>query len=82
MVDLKSITEFCDQRTLKDTLSDFDNAYNGLQLENNGIVTKIGAAVDAGQIPFELAIQEKSRLSYMSPWFILESNRTDYWAQL
>ena len=59
MVDLKSITDFCDQRTQKDTTPDFDQAFNGLQLENNGIVSKIGAAVDAGQIPFELAIQEK-----------------------
>ena len=59
MADLKSITEFCDQRTKKSTITDFENAFNGLQLENNGTITKVGAAVDAGQIPFELAIEEK-----------------------
>ncbi len=58
MVDLNSITEFCDQRTRKNFITDFENAFNGLQLENNGSVNKIGAAVDAGKLPFEQAINE------------------------
>lgn len=59
MAKLNSIIEYCDSRTNKKDILDFDNAFNGLQLENNGIVNKIGASVDIGQIPFELAIENK-----------------------
>ena len=38
-------------------MKDFDGAYNGLQIENDGTVTKIAAAVDAGQRPFAAAIE-------------------------
>lgn len=57
MAELKDIVAFCDQRTRRTEIKDFDGAYNGLQVENNGQVSKIGAAVDAGQRPFEAAIQ-------------------------
>lgn len=53
---LSEIVAFCDQRTRQEDIKDFDGAYNGLQIENQGEVTKIGAAVDAGQLPFEAAI--------------------------
>ena len=56
MPTLFEIVEFCDQRSHRLEIKDFDGALNGLQLENNGSVTKIGAAVDAGQLPFEAAI--------------------------
>lgn len=56
MAQLQNIVAFCDQRTRRAEVKDFDGAYNGLQIENNGTVTKIGAAVDAGQRPFEAAI--------------------------
>jgi dinuclear metal center YbgI/SA1388 family protein len=56
MATLQEIVTFCDQRTQRAEVKDFDGAYNGLQLENNGTVNKIGAAVDAGQLPFEAAI--------------------------
>lgn len=56
MAQLKEIVAFCDQRVHRSEIRDFDGAYNGLQVENNGEVTKIGAAVDAGQRPFEDAI--------------------------
>jgi len=56
MPKLQDIVAFCDQRTLKSEIKDFEGAYNGLQVENNGEVTKVGAAVDAGQLPFEAAI--------------------------
>lgn len=55
---LSDLIAFCDQRTRQKEIKDFDGAYNGLQLENNGTVTKIAAAVDAGQFPFEAAIAE------------------------
>jgi dinuclear metal center YbgI/SA1388 family protein len=56
MAQLEEIVHFCDQRTHRLAIKDFDGAHNGLQLENSGEVSKIGAAVDAGQLPFELAI--------------------------
>lgn len=58
MATLQEIVAFCDQRTRRAQIKDFDGAYNGLQIENNGTVKKIGAAVDAGQRPFEAAIAE------------------------
>ncbi|TVP79716.1 MAG: Nif3-like dinuclear metal center hexameric protein [Puniceicoccaceae bacterium] len=56
MPKLQEIVTFCDQRTRRAEVKDFSGAYNGLQLENNGQVTRIGASVDAGQQPFDLAI--------------------------
>lgn len=56
MASLQQIVQFCDERTRKSEIKDFDGAYNGLQVENGGEVTKVGAAVDAGQRPFEAAI--------------------------
>jgi dinuclear metal center YbgI/SA1388 family protein len=58
MATLQEIVAFCDQRTRRDQIKDFDGAYNGLQIENDGKVKRIGAAVDAGQRPFESAIAE------------------------
>lgn len=55
MISLSEIVAFCDARTRRTDIKDFDGAHNGLQLENNGKVSKIGAAVDAGQRPFEAA---------------------------
>ena len=56
MVSLKEVVTFCDQRLRRGEINDFEGAYNGLQVENNGSVSKIGASVDAGQRPFEDAI--------------------------
>lgn len=58
MPSLEEIVDYCDQRTRQKEVPDFDGAYNGLQLENDGTVTKIGAAVDAGILPFRAAITE------------------------
>tara|TARA_R100000027_G_scaffold7932_4_gene5984 strand:- start:5779 stop:6534 length:756 start_codon:yes stop_codon:yes gene_type:complete len=55
MVELQKIVSFCDRRTRRADICDFPPAHNGLQIENNGLVTKIGAAVDAGEKPFQLA---------------------------
>lgn len=53
---LTDIIAFCDERVNCAGIQDYRGAYNGLQLENRGTVSKIGAAVDAGQLPFERAI--------------------------
>jgi dinuclear metal center YbgI/SA1388 family protein len=58
MATLQETVAFCDLYTNRLKIKDFDGAYNGLQLGNNGTVTKIGAAVDAGLRPFEAAVAE------------------------
>ena len=54
---LKEVVIFCDERLDRSSIPDFPGAENGLQFENNGEVTKIGAAVDAGLVPFEKAAE-------------------------
>lgn len=58
MPSLDEIVRFCDLNTRRAEVADFPGANNGLQLQNNGSVTKIGAAVDAGKVPFEKAIEQ------------------------
>jgi len=62
MPQLNEITAFCDHVTNRSTVADFTGANNGLQLQNNGTVSRVAAAVDAGRIPFELAIEEGADL--------------------
>ena len=57
MVELDSVISYCHKRLSIDSITDFENAQNGLQLENNGTVTKIAASVDAGLIPLQQASQ-------------------------
>lgn len=47
MVELEQVVRFCDERVNKGAVSDFAGALNGLQFQNKGQVTKVGAAVDA-----------------------------------
>ena len=56
MIRTEDIVNYCDQRTKISKIKDFPGSYNGLQLENSGEVLKIGAAVDAGLVPFQKAI--------------------------
>ena len=56
MASLSDILKFCEDRIHTSDIIDFPGAQNGLQLENNGTVTKIGAAVDAGLVPFQKAV--------------------------
>jgi dinuclear metal center YbgI/SA1388 family protein len=60
MVNLRDVVNYCDQRIHRDEVSDFEGAFNGLQLENNGEISKICASVDAGLVPFRLAIEKKA----------------------
>lgn len=57
MAILSDIVRFCDERSRRAEVADFDGSCNGLQFENDGKVTKIGAAVDAGLVPFRLAAE-------------------------
>jgi len=56
MASLKELTRYCDDRTCKREVPDYPGAHNGLQIENNGTVRKIGASVDASFEVFERAI--------------------------
>lgn len=50
--------EFCDKRTLAPSMKDFNGALNGLQIENDGRISKIGAAVDASLESIERAVEQ------------------------
>lgn len=52
---LEDIVAYCDKRTRRTAYKDYPGAFNGLQVANDGRVTKIGAAVDAGAGPFQQA---------------------------
>jgi dinuclear metal center YbgI/SA1388 family protein len=56
MVALTQLVAHCDKRTRRAAFKDAPGACNGLQVANDGRVTKIGAAVDAGLVPFERAV--------------------------
>ena len=60
MVELDSVISYCHKRLSIDSITDFENAQNGLQLENNGTVTKIAASVDAGLIPLQQAAHARN----------------------
>lgn len=54
---LQQLTDYCDRRTRRTACTDYPGAVNGLQVANDGRVTKIGAAVDAGLAPFAQAVE-------------------------
>lgn len=56
MANLQELVDYCDQRTRRSAFKDAPGAFNGLQVANNGRVTKIGAAVDSGVLPFQKAV--------------------------
>lgn len=56
MASLTDLVTYCDQRTRRDAFQDAPGACNGLQVANDGRVSRIGAAVDAGLFPFQAAV--------------------------
>jgi dinuclear metal center YbgI/SA1388 family protein len=56
MPTLSELTAYCDQRTRRAEFVDAPGACNGLQVANDGRATRIGAAVDAGVVPFRSAV--------------------------
>src|SRR5260370_42676002 len=55
---LHTIVSFANELLEVAQIEDYPGAVNGLQLENRGIVSKIGAAVDASSRTIEMAINE------------------------
>lgn len=58
VIPLADVVQFCDERTRRTSIKDFNPVANGLQVANRGAVRKIGATVDAGLVPFQLALRE------------------------
>jgi dinuclear metal center YbgI/SA1388 family protein len=56
MPSLQDLVLYCDRRTRRAEFEDFPGAFNGLQVANDGRVSRIGAAVDAGVHPFRQAV--------------------------
>ncbi len=52
---VKQLVAYCNAELRTAAVRDWDNALNGLQIENSGRVTKIGAAVDVSTRVLELA---------------------------
>ena len=55
MASLSKLVDFCNGRVSSYKIKDFPGSMNGLQVENDGEVKKVGAAVDAGLVPFRIA---------------------------
>ena len=56
---LQSICNFLDEFLKIREVEDYPNALNGLQLQNDGGVTQIGAAVDASETIIEMAVDRQ-----------------------
>lgn len=59
---LKAIVAHCDRLLRTSDIKDYDRAFNGLQVENNGAITRIAASVDASLATVTLAIAAKADL--------------------
>ena len=57
MASLAEIVRYADEELRLAEIEDYANALNGLQIENSGAVTKIGATVDASRHTIEMAIE-------------------------
>ena len=59
---LHDIVRYCDRTLRNAAINDYPGAVNGLQVENNGRITRIAAAVDASLSTVKLAIAAKADL--------------------
>lgn len=55
---LAAVVRYCDRTLRVAAVKDYENAYNGLQVENRGTVRRIAAAVDASLATARLAIAQ------------------------
>lgn len=61
-VPLSNLVRYCDRLLRTNTINDYEGAVNGLQVENQGRVTRIAAAVDASLATVKLAIAARADL--------------------
>ena len=59
---LVSIVKHCDQLLRTKDITDWDGAVNGLQVDNDGTVTRLAATVDASTATIKLAIAARADL--------------------
>jgi dinuclear metal center YbgI/SA1388 family protein len=59
MPSLPEVVRYCDEYLRIAEIDDYPNALNGLQIENLGSITKIGAAVDASTATLKAAAEQK-----------------------
>jgi len=59
---LAQIVAWCERTLRIDEINDYDGAFNGLQVENSGTVTRVAAAVDASLATAELAASQGANL--------------------
>ncbi|EEF60315.1 Nif3-like dinuclear metal center hexameric protein [Pedosphaera parvula] len=59
---LSAIVEYCERTLRTDEIKDYDGAVNGLQVENDGKVTRVAATVDASLATIKLAIAAQADL--------------------
>jgi len=57
MPDVRQLVDYCRDLLRISEIADWPNALNGLQIENSGAVTKMGAAVDASTRTIDAAIE-------------------------
>ncbi len=62
MANLQQVTSYLDKYLKTKSVADWPNAFNGLQIENSGRITKIGAAVDACAFTIRQAIEKETSL--------------------
>ena len=58
-VSLREVVDYLETLLNHQGIADWSNALNGLQLENSGAITRIGAAVDACEATLRLAAERK-----------------------
>ncbi|MDR2201043.1 MAG: Nif3-like dinuclear metal center hexameric protein [Puniceicoccales bacterium] len=59
---LSDIVKYCNERLDIGAFEDYENAFNGLQFQNSGSVSKVAAAVDASSEAIEKAVQRGADL--------------------
>ena len=64
-MDLNTVVDFLNTTFQVNRIQDFPNAFNGLQLENEGRISKIVGAVDANRSSIEAAIQQGADLLFV-----------------
>jgi dinuclear metal center YbgI/SA1388 family protein len=62
MASLAQIVSYADEHLRVRQIGDWDNALNGLQVENSGTIAKLGAAVDVSLRTVEMAIRDQVNL--------------------
>ena len=60
--DLAGMVKYCDQTLGTRRVKDYDKAWNGLQVQNSGKVTRIAAAVDASLATVRMAVEDGADL--------------------